>query len=178
MTGTLTLGSRWHAVWRAAPHRGGVIFVRGTASRAINVAGSLLTFLAGLSVSAFSCGRRRELVFIDDFNIYLVALTTFVAFGRLFSASYIDQRSDRAADAGAAAFYHAMYQVQPTCCWARRVTTSRHVGSVEGATLAPSYVSLYRTHQAIEAPGNTSSSAASASRSPLRHHSPLLARSR
>jgi hydrogenase-4 component F len=97
-----------------------------------------------------------QLLFIDDFNIYLVVLTALVGFTTaLFSAAYIG----REASAGRLSmhhlrFYHAMYQAfQFTMLLA---LTANNIGllwvAVEGATLTTVLmVSLFRTREAIEA---------------------------
>jgi hydrogenase-4 component F len=121
----------------------------------INVLGSLLTFLAGLSLFRFPA-ESGEIIFIDDFNIYLVALTTFVAFTTsVFSASYIDHEVETGRLTPVRLrFYHAMYQ---GFIWTMLLAlVANNLGvmwvAVEGATLSTVLmVSLYRTHQAIEA---------------------------
>jgi hydrogenase-4 component F len=125
------------------------------AAARINVAGSFLTFLAGLSLFRYEV-TPGDLVFIDDFNIYLVVLTTFVAFTTsLFSASYIDHEvaSGRLTPARLRS-YHAMYQAFILTMLLALVANNLGVMwvAVEGATLTTALmVSLYRTHQAIEA---------------------------
>src|SRR5216683_915670 len=121
----------------------------------INVLGSLLTFVAGLSLFRYDVAAT-ELVFIDDFNIYLVVLTTFVAFTTsLFSASYIDHEVaiGRLTPARLRS-YHAMYQAFILTMLLALVANNLGVMwvAIEGATLTTVLmVSLYRTHQAIEA---------------------------
>jgi hydrogenase-4 component F len=121
----------------------------------INVLGSLLTLIAGLSLFRYDVAPT-ELVFIDDFNIYLVALTTFVAFTTsLFSASYIDHEVaiGRLTPARLRS-YHATYQAFILTMLLALVANNLGVMwvAVEGATLTTVLmVSLYRTHQAIEA---------------------------
>lgn len=121
----------------------------------INVAASTLNFLVSLSL--FSVGNATSPWFLlDDFNIYLLALTTFVgATTSLFSASYIVD----AAETGKIRpiflrLYHAMYQAfMFTMLLA---LAANNLGmmwvAVEGATLTTVLmVSLYRTPEAIEA---------------------------
>src|SRR5258707_1509044 len=121
----------------------------------INVVGSFLTFLAGLSLFHFPVAAG-EFVFIDDFNIYLVVLTTFVAFTTsVFSASYIDHEVEigRLTPIRLRS-YHAMYQAFILTMLLALVANNLGVMwvAVEGATLTTVLmVSLYRTHQAIEA---------------------------
>src|SRR4029453_7994304 len=94
--------------------------------------------------------------FIDEFNIYLVALTAFVGFTTsLFSASYIEHEVEIGRlDAARLRFYHAMYQAFMFSMLL--ALTANNLGimwvAVEGATLTTVLmVSLYRTHEAIEA---------------------------
>ena len=55
----------------------------------LNVLASGLTFAAGVSL-LFAERVRSDLLIVDDFNIFLVTLTTFVGFTTaIFSASYI-----------------------------------------------------------------------------------------
>ena len=55
----------------------------------LNMLASGLTFMAGVSLLAVD-RYRSDILIVDDFNIYLVILTTFVAFtSSIFSASYI-----------------------------------------------------------------------------------------
>src|SRR5260221_9552977 len=121
----------------------------------INVPGSFLTFLDGLSLFRYEVASS-ELVFIDDFNIYLVVLTTFVAFTTsVFSASYIDHEVEigRLTPIRLRS-YHAMYQAFILTMLLALVANNLGVMwvAVEGATLTTVLmVSLYRTHQAIEA---------------------------
>jgi hydrogenase-4 component F len=114
---------------------------------------------AGLvaSVTLFwSIGYETELFFIDDFNIYLVVLTTFVGFTTsVFSASYIGHEIEigRVTEAHLR-FYHAMYQAFLFTLLLALLANNLGLMwvAVEGATLATALmVSLYRTHEAIEA---------------------------
>jgi hydrogenase-4 component F len=121
----------------------------------INILGSLGTLVAALAL--FGAARRaNELIFIDDFNIYLVALTAFVAFTTsLFSASYIDHEvATGRLTPRRLRFYHAMYQ---GFIWTMLLAlVANNLGlmwvAVEGATLTTVLmVSLYQTRAAIEA---------------------------
>jgi len=121
----------------------------------INVAGALLTFLASLVLFRVPRGGGMFL-FIDDFNIYLVVLTSFVAFTTsLFSAGYIDHEVESGRlTAARLRSYHAMYQAFIFTMLLALVANNLGVMwvAVEGATLTTVLmVSLYRTHQAIEA---------------------------
>jgi hydrogenase-4 component F len=96
------------------------------------------------------------LLFIDDFNVYLVALTAFVAFTTSwFSASYIEHEvSTGRLSPVALRFYHAMYQLLSFAMLLALV--ANNIGlmwvAVEGATLVTVVmVSLYRTRESIEA---------------------------
>src|SRR6266536_2418234 len=56
---------------------------------AINIVACGLTFAAGVSLLLVE-RVRTDVLLIDDFNIYLVTLTTFIGFTTsIFSASYI-----------------------------------------------------------------------------------------
>ena len=77
---------------------------------AINVLASGLTFVA-----ACRCCRPRgrgDILIVDDFNIYLIVLTTFVAFTTaIFSASYIGHELETGRLTPMfLRFYHALYQ--------------------------------------------------------------------
>ncbi len=121
----------------------------------INVVGSFLTLVAWLALFRFPV-EAGDFVFIDDFNIYLVVLTTFVAFTTsVFSASYIDHEVEigRLTPVRLRS-YHAMYQAFILTMLLALVANNLGVMwvAVEGATLTTVLmVSLYRTHQAIEA---------------------------
>jgi hydrogenase-4 component F len=115
---------------------------------ALTLAASLLPFVERPATSAF--------FLIDDFNIYLVALTAFVAFTTsLFSARYVLHE----VEIGRLAprylrFYHAMYQAFTFTMLL--ALTANNLGvmwvAIEGATLTTVLmVGLYRTHAALEA---------------------------
>ena len=120
-----------------------------------NVLASGLTFLASLALF-FDRPETTAFILIDDFNIYLIALTAFVAFTTsLFSARYIIHEVEigRLQTANLR-FYHAMYQ--GFIFTMLMVLTSNNLGvmwvSLEGATLTTVLmVGLYRTHEALEA---------------------------
>ena len=80
-------------------------------SAAVNVLASGLTMLAGISL-LFSDRVRDDLLIVDDFNIYLVTLTTFVGFTTsVFSATYIAHELEGGRLTPAfLRFYHALYQ--------------------------------------------------------------------
>lgn len=124
-------------------------------SAAINVLASLTTLIS----SGFLFGARPEvtdLVFIDDFNVYLVVLTAFVGFTTSsFSAGYIGHELDIGRlQPKQLRFYHAMFQAFMFTLLLALVANNLGVMwvAVEGATLTTALmVSLYRTHEAIEA---------------------------
>jgi hydrogenase-4 component F len=125
------------------------------AAALLNLAASVGTFLASLTL--FSHKPETTLwLFIDDFNIYLVVLTAFVAMTTsLFSAGYIA----REASAGHLnekhlRFYHAMYQAFIFSMLLALVANNLGLMwvAIEAATLTTVLmVSLYRTREAIEA---------------------------
>jgi hydrogenase-4 component F len=121
----------------------------------LNVVSSALTLAA--SVVPFSARPpTTAFLLIDDFNIYLVALTAFVGFTTsLFSARYVlHEVAIGRLLPRFLRFYHAMYQgFMLTMLLA---LTANNLGvmwvAIEGATLTTVLmVGLYRTHEAIEA---------------------------
>ncbi|HYM04101.1 MAG TPA: hydrogenase 4 subunit F [Stellaceae bacterium] len=120
-----------------------------------NVLASLLTLLAS-AVPFFERPATTLFLLIDDFNIYLVALTAFVGFTTsLFSARYVLHEVEIGRLAPRLLrFYHAMYQgFMFTMLLA---LTANNLGvmwvALEGATLTTVLmVGLYRTHEALEA---------------------------
>ncbi|MGE4279445.1 MAG: hydrogenase 4 subunit F [Magnetospirillum sp.] len=121
----------------------------------LNIVVSGTTFAASLSLFV----RRPEptkLLFIDDFNVYLVALTTFVGFTTsLFSAGYIARESAAARLSDLhLRFYHSMYQAFLFTMLLALSANNTGVMwvAVEAATLTTVLmVSLYRSREAIEA---------------------------
>ena len=127
----------------------------------INSAFSILTFGAGAAlvarviaedtVSAFD-----EQFFVDSLNVFLIALTAFVAMTTsLFSRPYmrIERAHGRVSDAGMRLF-HSMYQLFSFTMLL--VLTTNNLGvmwvAMEAATLSTVLlVALYRTHAALEA---------------------------
>jgi hydrogenase-4 component F len=121
----------------------------------INIAFSAATLAAALSLFKFRPAPTR-LFFIDDFNVYLVTLTAFVAFtSAIYSAAYIMRETKgRRLTAAHLRFYHAMYQAFTFTMLL--ALTANNIGvmwvAVEAATLTTVLmVSLYRTRPAIEA---------------------------
>ena len=121
----------------------------------LNATASCLTFLAACWLLVLR-PEPSLFVFIDDFNVYLVVLTTFVAFTTSwFSASYIEHEvAIGRLTPGALRFYHAMYQLLTFAMILALV--ANNIGlmwvAVEAATLTTVVmVSLYRTRESIEA---------------------------
>jgi hydrogenase-4 component F len=121
----------------------------------LNVAASLITLVAGLAL--FDVRPTPNLYFfIDDFNVYMVVLTAFVGFTTsAFSASYIEHEVEIGRlDPARLRFYHAMYQAFMFSMLLALVANNLGIlwVAVEGATLSTALmISLYRTHEAIEA---------------------------
>ena len=121
----------------------------------VNVLASAITFAASLLLLEHRPEPTR-LLFIDDFNIYLVVLTSFIGLTTaIFSAAYIARESEAARLSDLhLRFYHSMYQA--FLFTMLLALTANNTGvmwvSVEAATLTTVLmVSLYRTREAIEA---------------------------
>ena len=121
----------------------------------VNVVASGITFAASLLLLEHRPEATR-LLFIDDFNIYLVVLTSFVGMTTaIFSAAYIARESEAARLSDLhLRFYHSMYQA--FLFTMLLALTANNTGvmwvAVEAATLTTVLmVSLYRTREAIEA---------------------------
>jgi len=121
----------------------------------LNMLASGLTFMAGASLLLVD-RYRSDILIIDDFNIYLVTLTTFVAFTTsIFSASYIGHELEIGRLTPTfLRFYHALYQAMIGAMNVALV--ANNVGllwvGVEVATLSTvMMVGIYRTPEAIEA---------------------------
>jgi hydrogenase-4 component F len=133
---------------------------RAHASR-LNVAASLVTFLASalLAMRVISDGALLaydEAFFVDSFNVFLVALTTFVALTTsIFSRPYmLNEQAHGRITARRLRLYHCMYQVFVFTMLL--VLLTNNIGimwvALEGATLTTVLlVSLYRTPASIEA---------------------------
>ena len=107
---------------------------------AINVAACGITFLA--SVGMLNVERvRSDFFLVDDFNIYLVGLTTFVAFSTsIFSASYIDHELENGKlTPRFVRFYHALYQAM--------LERLRVLGLKTGESRLPRVHTRHSTHQ-------------------------------
>lgn len=122
---------------------------------AINVAACGLTCFASAGLLD-SERMRSDFFLIDDFNIYLVLLTTFVAFTTsIFSATYIDHELESGKlTPRFVRFYHALYQAMLGAMNLALVANNfglLWVG-VEVATLSTvMMVGIYRTPEALEA---------------------------
>jgi hydrogenase-4 component F len=121
----------------------------------LNVLASGLTFAAGVSL-LFAERVRGDILIIDDFNIYLVTLTTFVAFTTsIFSASYIGHElAIGRLTPTFLRFYHALYQAMIGAM--NLALIANNIGlmwvGVEVATLSTvMMVGIYRTPEAVEA---------------------------
>src|SRR5262249_27495956 len=121
----------------------------------LNVAASGLTFAAGASL-LFVPRLRTDILIIDDFNIFLVTITTFVAFTTsIFSASYIGHEIETGRLTPAfLRFYHALYQAMIGAMDIALI--ANNIGlmwvGVEVATLSTvMMVGIYRTAEALEA---------------------------
>jgi hydrogenase-4 component F len=122
---------------------------------ALNIAACGLTFAAAVAL-LFTGHPRSDLIIIDDFNIFLIILTTFVGFTTsIFSASYLAHEIETGNLTPASLrFYHAMYQA---LMGAMSVAlAANNIGlmwvGVEVATLSTvMMVGIYRTPEAIEA---------------------------
>ncbi len=130
---------------------------------------SLLTLLAAVSL-LFLRPQIGRLLFVDDLNIVFIVLNALVGFTTsVFSASYIGHEIETGRLTPTyLRFYHAMYQAM--MFGMNLALLANNIGlmwvAVELATLTTVImVGLYRTPGHSRRPGNTSSSAASASRS-------------
>jgi len=121
----------------------------------LNVVASGLTFAAGVSL-LFVPRARSDILIIDDFNIFLVSVTTFVAFTTsIFSASYVGHEIETGRLTPIfVRFYHALYQAMIGAMDIALV--ANNIGlmwvGVEVATLSTvMMVGIYRTPEAVEA---------------------------
>ncbi len=121
----------------------------------LNATASTATFFVALVLFV---GRPAPTAFffVDDFNVYLVALTSFVACtASWFSAGYIAHEVESGRLTGVSLrFYHAMYQFLTFTMLLALI--ANNIGlmwvAVEAATLTTVVmVSIYRTREAIEA---------------------------
>ncbi|HET9748494.1 MAG TPA: hydrogenase 4 subunit F [Casimicrobiaceae bacterium] len=133
---------------------------RPYASR-VNVLASLATFLAAaaLTIEVIVSGPMVALgrqFLVDPFNVFLVALTAFVAFTTsVFSRPYMLVEAEHGRlTVGRLRLYHSMYQLFTFTMLLALLTNNVGVlwVAMEGATLATVLlVSLYRTPASLEA---------------------------
>ncbi|HUL11354.1 MAG TPA: hydrogenase 4 subunit F [Methylococcaceae bacterium] len=140
-----------------------VLWLRGDSLKAgsINVRCNALALLASiwLAIDVLWHGPRlspSKLLYIDSFNVYLVALTAFVGLTTsIFSGPYMaHEREIGRLTARRLKLYYAMYQGFMLAMYL--VLTTNNMGvmwvAMEGATLATVLlVSLYRTPESVEA---------------------------
>jgi hydrogenase-4 component F len=127
----------------------------------INILGSTATFGAGiaLALQVYLHGQiiaGGKFFFVDDFNVYLVILTTFVSMTTaIFSRRYmLWEREHGRIGKNRMRFYHAMFQLFIFAMLLALLTNNVGVLwiAIELATLSTVLlVSLYRTPTAIEA---------------------------
>jgi hydrogenase-4 component F len=121
----------------------------------LNVAATLLTFLAAVSL-VFGRPQPNAYLIVDDLNNVFIVLTTFVGFTTsVFSASYIGHELETGRLTPTfLRFYHAMYQVLMFAM--NLALVANNIGvmwvAIELATLTTVLmVGIYRTHEALEA---------------------------
>ena len=127
----------------------------------LNAAISLASFVAAVALTARVLQHGpitgyQEQFFVDSFNVFLVALTAFVAFTTaLFSRPYMRiEDAHGKLSPGRLRLYHCMYQL--FCFTMLLALTTNNLGllwvAMEAATLATVLlVSLYRTPASLEA---------------------------
>jgi hydrogenase-4 component F len=127
----------------------------GVLAALINVAASIATFAISCALLA-DRPPATELWLVDDFNAYLIVLTTFVmSTTAVFSAGYMGHEvADGRLTRGALRIYHALYQALNGAMLL--ALTANNIGliwvAIEAATLVTVImVSLARTRQSIEA---------------------------
>ena len=152
------------ALLLASPLAGGfalALFGHRDRAAELNIAFSLLTFVAAAALVA-RVGAEGPLLaagaqfFVDSLNVFLVALTAFVALTTaLFSAPYMRVERDKGkVSPGGLRLYHSMYQLFSLAMLV--VLTTNNLGvmwvAMEAATLTTVLlVALYRTHASLEA---------------------------
>jgi len=152
------------ALLLASPLAGGIVLAlfghRPRAAEA-NIGFSLLTLVAAAALVARVVADGPLTVagdqfFIDSLNVFLVALTAFVAMTTaMFSAPYMRiERDHGRVSAGGMRLYHSMYQLFSLAMLV--VLTTNNLGvmwvAMEAATLTTVLlVALYRTHASLEA---------------------------
>jgi hydrogenase-4 component F len=122
----------------------------------LNVAASLLTLLAALSLLVVERPAPGAYLLVDELNIVFIVLNSFVGFtAATFSASYIGHELEAGRLTPAyLRFYHAMYQLM--MFGMNLALVSNNIGlmwvAIELATLTTVLmVGIYRTHEALEA---------------------------
>jgi len=122
----------------------------------LNVAASLLTLLAALSLLVVERPAPGPYLLIDDLNIVFIVLNCFVGLTTsVFSAGYIAHELETGRLTPTyLRFYHAMYQIM--MFGMNLAFVSNNIGlmwvAVEIATLTTVLmVGIYRTHEALEA---------------------------
>ena len=122
----------------------------------LNVAATLATLLAALSLFFADRPEPGAYLLIDDLNIVFIVLNTFVAFTTsVFSASYIAHELETGRLTPTyLRFYHAMYQALMFAM--NLALLANNIGlmwvAIELATLTTVLmVGIYRTHEALEA---------------------------
>jgi hydrogenase-4 component F len=122
---------------------------------AVNIFACAASFLAALSL-LFVERIRTDIVLVDDFNIYLIVLTTFVAFTTsVFSTNYMGHELVSGhLSPNFLRFYHALYQAMIGAMSVALL--ANNVGllwvGLEVATLSTVLmVGIYRTPEAVEA---------------------------
>jgi hydrogenase-4 component F len=146
------------------PLVGGLVLALGggwAQAALINVLFSLLTFVSSILLTLRVVGEGSimalgDLFFVDSFNVFLVALTAFVAFTTaIFSRPYMLNEQQRGKlTARMLRLYHAMYQMFVFTMLLALLTNNMGVlwVAMEAATLTTVLlVSLYRTPASIEA---------------------------
>jgi hydrogenase-4 component F len=146
------------------PLAGGIalaLFGHWARAAELNVAFSSLTFAAAVVLVARVVAdgpltAAGEQFFIDSLNVFLVALTAFVAMTTaLFSRPYMRiERDHGRVNAAGMRLYHSMYQLFTLAMLV--VLTTNNLGvmwvAMEAATLTTVLlVALYRTHASLEA---------------------------
>jgi hydrogenase-4 component F len=142
---------------------GAVLAVIGDreAAPAVNVVASMFTLLAAAALTVRVIAEGPLLVldrqlFVDSFNVFLVALTAFVGFTTsIFSRPYmrIEQEHGKLS-AGRLRLYHSMYQLFNFTMLLALLTNNMGIlwVAMEAATLTTVLlVSLYRTPASLEA---------------------------
>ncbi|TAL52058.1 hydrogenase 4 subunit F [Pandoraea sp.] len=127
----------------------------------LNIAFSFLTFAAAMLLAAQIVSHGPaillgKLFFVDPFNVFLVALTTFVGWTTaVFSRPYMQIERDRGKMTGARMrLYHSMYQLFIFAMLLALLTNNMGIlwVAMEAATLTTVLlVSVYRTAASLEA---------------------------